>query len=58
MVRSSAGIGKRIAVLARAKNYRPILSSGKAPHVNKPQLADSNQNLIMEPRWLLNRLAD
>jgi hypothetical protein len=33
-------------------NDRPVLSSEKAPHIDK-LATDSNKNLVLGPRWLL-----
>jgi hypothetical protein len=37
---------------AAVVNDRPILSSERAPHINKPA-ADSNKNLVVSLRWVL-----
>jgi hypothetical protein len=46
-------------------NYRPILSSERAPHINKPpNSSNSNpkltviKNLVMGPRWVSDTKTD
>jgi hypothetical protein len=40
-------------------NDRPVLSSERAPHINKnQQLSDSNKNLVVSPRWVLYSKTD
>jgi hypothetical protein len=38
-------------------NGRPVLSSEIAPHINKPA-TDSNKNLVVSPRWVLDTKID
>jgi hypothetical protein len=33
---------------------RPDLSSERRPTSTKPQLSDSNKNLVISPRWVLD----
>jgi hypothetical protein len=42
---------------AATVNDRPILSSKRAPHINKPTI-DSNKNLVLSPRWVLDSKTD
>jgi hypothetical protein len=42
---------------AAVTNDRPVLSSERATHINKPASV-SNKNLIVSPRWVLYSMAD
>jgi hypothetical protein len=37
---------------------RPVLSSERAPHINKPQMSYSNKDLVLGPRWVLYSKTD
>jgi hypothetical protein len=44
--------------LAAIVNGRPVLSSERAPHINKPATNCNNKNLVVSPRWVLDTKTD
>jgi hypothetical protein len=43
-------------------NYRPNLSSGRAPHINKPTTVyiskKEEEEMVLDPTWVADTLAD
>jgi hypothetical protein len=42
-----------LAWISSILNYRPVLLSHQAPHINNLQFSATNKNLLIGPRWVL-----